>query len=272
MYDAIIIGARCAGSPTGMLLAREGHRVLLVDRSSFPSDIMSTHYIQPPGIALLDKWGLLDAVAASGCPAIEKTTSHIRGVTLDMPPPPGMPTTAYCPRRTILDKVLVDGAVAAGAELREGVSVKELIVEVDRVVGIRGHVRDGGDFEERAAIVVGADGMHSMVARWVNAETYNEQPAFSCGYYSYFSGVEMEGAELYLGEEAGVLAFPTNDDMVCIAVGRPIADFENYRSDIEGNFCFVFFDGSSHELCVTFRFYFKDVLIFFCLVGDGLFE
>ena len=69
-YDAIVIGARCGGAPTAMLLARKGYRVLLVDRATFPSDTVSTHFIHAPGMAALERWGLRDALAASGCPAI----------------------------------------------------------------------------------------------------------------------------------------------------------------------------------------------------------
>ncbi|HXF60055.1 MAG TPA: FAD-dependent monooxygenase, partial [Caldilineaceae bacterium] len=64
MYDAIVVGARCAGSPTAMLLARKGYRVLLLDKAGFPSDTLSTHYIHQPGVACLKRWGLLDKVIA----------------------------------------------------------------------------------------------------------------------------------------------------------------------------------------------------------------
>ncbi len=70
-YDFIVVGARCAGSPTAMLLARKGYRVLVVDRASFPSDTVSTHVIHAPGIAALNRWGLLDEVTATGCPPVE---------------------------------------------------------------------------------------------------------------------------------------------------------------------------------------------------------
>ena len=62
MFDVIVVGARCAGSPTAMLLARRGHRVLLVDRATFPSDTISTHWIWQHGMACLKRWGLLDRV------------------------------------------------------------------------------------------------------------------------------------------------------------------------------------------------------------------
>ena len=70
-YDAVVVGARCAGAPTAMLLAQKGHRVLLVDRAHFPSDTLSTLVIHAPGVAALDRWGLLDEVTATGCPPIE---------------------------------------------------------------------------------------------------------------------------------------------------------------------------------------------------------
>jgi 2-polyprenyl-6-methoxyphenol hydroxylase-like FAD-dependent oxidoreductase len=62
IYDAIVVGARVAGSPTAMLLARKGYDVLLVDRATFPSDTISTHIVHPPGIEALKRWGLLDSL------------------------------------------------------------------------------------------------------------------------------------------------------------------------------------------------------------------
>ncbi len=233
MYDAIVVGARCAGSPTAMLLARKGYNVLLVDKSSFPSDIMSTHYIHPPGVARLERWGLLDSVLATNAPIITKVISHMGEPPVAAPPPPpdAPPMKALCPRRTALDKVLVDAAVEAGAELREGFSVKELTKDGDRVTGIRG---DG--VTEEAKIVIGADGMRSVVAKEVNAEEYNTIPTLSFGYYAYWSGVDLVDAELYLMDGNGVLAFPTNDGMSCIAVGGKVEGFHEFRSDIEGNY------------------------------------
>ena len=71
-YDAIVVGARCAGAPTAMLLARKGYRVLVVDRATFPSDTLSTHMIHAPGVAALTRWGLLDRVIATGCPPVAR--------------------------------------------------------------------------------------------------------------------------------------------------------------------------------------------------------
>src|SRR5512135_1913982 len=118
MYDAIVVGARCAGSPTAMLLARKGYRVLLVDRSGFPSDVLSSHYIHQPGSARLKQWGLLDRVIASGCPPIERQTLDVGPFSIAGTPPAVDGVTAgYAPRRTVLDKILLDAAIESGVEV-----------------------------------------------------------------------------------------------------------------------------------------------------------
>jgi 2-polyprenyl-6-methoxyphenol hydroxylase-like FAD-dependent oxidoreductase len=114
-YDAIIVGARCAGSPTAMLLARKGWRVLVVDRATFPSDTVSTHVVHPMGVAALARWGLLDRLAATGCPAIDTYAFDFGPVTISGRPGTADFPMAYCPRRTVLDKLLVEGAAEAGA-------------------------------------------------------------------------------------------------------------------------------------------------------------
>ena len=174
MYDAIIVGARCAGSPTAMLLARKGYRVLMVDRATFPSDSFRNHGILPPGMRMLQQWGLLDQVVASNAPMVREVMQDMGDFPLHgtLPTVDGL-SGIVAPRRKVLDNILVRAAVAAGAELREGFSVQELLWEGDRVVGIRGHQHGGAPVTEHAPIVIGADGQHSLVARSVGAPTYN---------------------------------------------------------------------------------------------------
>jgi 2-polyprenyl-6-methoxyphenol hydroxylase-like FAD-dependent oxidoreductase len=236
MYDAIIVGARCAGSPTAMLLTRNGYRTLVLDRDEFPSDIMSTHFIQPEGTLALERWGLLDALVASGCPPLTHVTTRLGDLAMVPPREPGMPEATYCPRRTVLDKILVDAARAAGAEVREGCSVQELTFDGDRVTGVKARGRDGATFTEEARVVIGADGMHSFVARAVAAPEYNTREAMNCGYYSYWSGLDSDGAQLCMNGKTALLAFPTHDDMTCVAIMRPITDFHAFRTDIDGQF------------------------------------
>lgn len=240
MYDAIVIGARCAGSPTAMLLARARHRVLLLDKATFPSDKLSTHYIQPAGIEALRRWGLLDRLLATHPPVIRSFTVHMGESVLPTPPQEG---DAYCPRRYLLDKILVDAAVEAGAELREAFTVDELTMEGETVTGISGHTRGGAPVREEARYVIGAEGHHSLVADTVSARKYRERDAMTCAYYSYWSGLEIDGAHVYISDRGGVLAFPTNDGRVCIAAGTQIAKFGEYRADIEGQFMNIV-DGS----------------------------
>lgn len=234
-FDAIVVGARCAGSPTAMLLARSGHKVLLVDKDVFPSDTLSTHMIHPPGIAQLRRWGLLDRLVATGCPAI-------RGYRFDFGPfaISGRPAAtadgtdvAYGPRRTILDKLLVDAAAEAGVEVREAFTVDELLFENGRVSGVRGHARGGGAITERARIVVGADGRHSRVARTVAPEEYHEKAPLQCGYYTYWSGLPAEEFAVYIRPYRGWGVIPTHEGLTLVVLGWPYAEFEANRTDPE---------------------------------------
>jgi 2-polyprenyl-6-methoxyphenol hydroxylase-like FAD-dependent oxidoreductase len=237
MYDAIVVGARCAGSPTAMLLARKGYRVLLVDKATFPSDTMSTHFIRLPGVARLKHWGVLDKVIASHCPPIATFTIDLGPFALVGTPPPVEDITMfYAPQRTVLDKILVDAAVAAGAELREGFLVEEILRDGDRVTGIQGRGPDGRSVKEQARLVIGADGMRSLVARSVQAPTYQAKPALTCAYYSYWSGVPLAGTEVYMRPHRMFITFPTNEKLTCIYVAWPISEFHTVRADIAGNF------------------------------------
>jgi flavin-dependent dehydrogenase len=233
-YDAIIVGARCAGSPTAMLLARRGHRVLLVDRATFPSDTTSTHLIHPPGVASLERWGLLDQVIATGSPPIDTYAFDFGPFTISGAPGTDETPVAYAPRRTVLDKLLVDAASDAGAEVRERFTVESLVVEDGRVVGIRGHSKGGKSVTELARVVIGADGRYSLVADAVDAEEYDEKPRLQVSYYTYWSGLPMNGRfESSIRPGLGFAAWPTNDDLTLLIAGRPIDEFDAVRRDIE---------------------------------------
>jgi flavin-dependent dehydrogenase len=232
MYDAIVIGARCAGSPTAMLLAREGHRVLLVDRAGFPSDTLSTHYIHQTGVARLARWGLLPRIVAAGAPPIRKYTLDVGPFALQGSPPPiGDIADAYSLRRSALDEILVEAAAEAGAEVRQHFPVDALVTERGRVTGIRSR-----GVTEHARIVIGADGLSSLVARSVGAPTYDDNGTLTCAYYTYWSGVEMDAVELYLRPGCVIVAAPTSDEQVVTIVLWPNARFHEIRSDIERHF------------------------------------
>jgi 2-polyprenyl-6-methoxyphenol hydroxylase-like FAD-dependent oxidoreductase len=240
-YDAIVVGARCAGSPTAMLLARKGYKVLEVDRATFPSDTVSTHLVHPPGVAALRRWGLLDRLVATGCPPIDTYAFDFGPFTLAGAPGTDEAPVAYGPRRTVLDKLLVDAASEAGAEVRERFTVEEVVVEDGQVTGVRGHGRGGRTVTERARVVVGADGRHSLVARAVRPERYHEKPQLLCGYYTYWSGLPMHGRfETWIRPDRGFAAWPTHDDLTVVIGGWPFAEFEANKNDVEGNYLKMF--------------------------------
>jgi 2-polyprenyl-6-methoxyphenol hydroxylase-like FAD-dependent oxidoreductase len=238
MYDAIVVGARCAGSPTAMLLARRGYRVLLVDKATFPSDTVSTHVIWPHGAEVMERWGLLDRLASTNCPPIALDMSF------DVGPfalKGGVRTAnggrgGFCPRRTLLDKILLDAAIQSGAEFRDAFTIDQLIEEGGRVAGIRGRSRRGGSVEERAQIVIGADGVHSFVAKAVQAREYDALPPLVTFFYSYFSGTGASDIEQYIGlPNQGAAYFPTNDGLTVVISAWQSHRFSEIRADIESN-------------------------------------
>lgn len=236
-YDVIVVGARCAGSPTAMLLTRKGYRVLLVDKATFPSDTISTHIVHPPGVAALERWGLHERLVATGCPPIHTYVFDFGPFTISGSPGTDEAPVAYAPRRTVLDKLLVDAAAEAGAEVREGFAVTDLVTEGPRVAGIRGRGPGGRSVTERARLVIGADGLHSLVAKAVAARSYHEKPRLLAGYYTYWSGLPMEGCfETYVRPQRGFAAWPTHDGLTLLIVGWPYAELGANRKDIEGNY------------------------------------
>jgi 2-polyprenyl-6-methoxyphenol hydroxylase-like FAD-dependent oxidoreductase len=237
MYDAIVVGARCAGSPTAMLLARKGYRVLLVDRARFPSDVVNGYYIQQHGAARLKRWGLLDTLRASNCPPLRTITFDLGEFSLSGSPPlaDGV-SEGYAPRRTVLDKMLVDAATEAGAELRENFPVQQLLQEGGRVTGIRSYTKGGTVITEMGRIVIGADGVNSVVARTVNAQIYNAQPALTCWYAAHWSGVPINGVAFYLRNRRAIVACFTNDGLTVVLTCWPHDEFGQFRANIEGHY------------------------------------
>ena len=243
MYDVIIVGARVAGSSTAMLLARHGYRVLCVDRATFPSDTVSTHMVSVAGCAQMRRWGVLDAVKATGFPPLENIElaldfpryGHFTLTGFPEPVDEGF-ASIYAPKRIILDDLLVRQAESAGAEIREGFSVNSLVFDGDRVVGVRGHSAGGKEVTEYASVVVGADGMRSLVAEAVQAQEYHFVPPRAFGYYGYWNDVTLRGLEFYTRPGRTVIAFPTHHDQAAVFVERPERDFGWFKRDLDASY------------------------------------
>ena len=238
MYDAIVIGARCAGAVTAMLLARHGHRVLLLERGVIPSDVHRGHFIHRHGPKRLADWGLLERVVATNCPPL---TTHLtdfgdfpligRDIRV------GNVAWGYAPRRRQLDQVLVEAAIEAGVEFRPNFLVENCLWDGDRVKGIRGRDQSqAASCTENALITIGADGRNSTLARTVGAPSYEEVPTLTCWYFSYWSGVPTEGFEWYIRKNRVIFSFLTNDNLFAIFIGWPITEFNSVKTDIEGQF------------------------------------
>lgn len=184
-------------------------------------------------MARLRSWGLLDRLVATGCPPSRRLVFDVGPFALSGTPPPSDGAfEAYAPRRTVLDALLVETAAEAGAEVRTGFSVDELVLEGGAVVGIR-----SGDTVERARVAIGADGRNSFVARAVGAAAYDERPGLACAYYSYWGGVEGGDVELYPREGRMVMGGAlTNDDLRIVIVFWPRDEFSAVRANVEESF------------------------------------
>ena len=226
-HQVVVVGARVAGAATAMLLARAGHDVVLLDRSPFPSDTVSTHGIARGGVVQLSRWGLLDEVHATGAPAVREVLfrlgdgqdvrriKHRAGVD-----------HLVAPRRHALDAVLQDAAVRAGATLRTGVTVTGVRRRADgRVVGVDGRGPGGEPVAVEADIVIGADGVRSRMAGWLGAEVLHSSPSGTGTFYTYVPDVplETEGVayEFHVARDAFAGIFPTNDGVACVWLGAP---------------------------------------------------
>jgi 2-polyprenyl-6-methoxyphenol hydroxylase-like FAD-dependent oxidoreductase len=231
--DAVIVGARCAGAATAMLLARAGARVVLIDKGQYGSDTTSTHALMRAGVVQLQRWGVLPAILAAGTPAVSATTfGYPSGdVTVSIEPKFGV-DALYAPRRTVLDRVLVDAARAAGAEVLFGARVDDLLRgDGGRVDGVVVAV-DGVRRELRADIVIGADGLYSTVARLVDAPVKFEGRHAVATLYSYWTGLPNRGYRWRFGARTGAGVIPTNDGASCVFASVPM---ERFRDEVRGD-------------------------------------
>jgi len=227
-YDVVVVGARCAGAATALLLARSGLSVLAVDKSRHGSDTLSTHALMRGGVFQLHRWDVLKSIRDAGTPPVKRTTFHYgdRSVEIEIKPKDGI-DALYAPRRTVLDALLADAAETAGAEIVRGPRIVDLIRGSDeRVGGVVAELEPGNLVRIGADVVVGADGVRSTVARLVNAPT-NVIGRYATGLaYGYWEGLDLPGYHWHFraGVSAGSIA--TNGGTLVFA-GIPQDRFKN---------------------------------------------
>lgn len=233
-YDAVVVGARVAGAATALLLARGGLSVLLVERDRAGADTLSTLALMRAGVLQLHRWGLLDALRASGAPAI-RTTSFVYGdvdFTLPIKPRDGV-DALYAPRRTVLDRLLAEAAETAGADVVYGPRLSDLTIDDrGRVTGAVLEGRDGSRRSVRAGLVIGADGVRSTVARVLEAPIYRRGEHMGGTVYAFWPGLENRGNRWYYRERVGAGAIPTHDGETCLFAAT---DARRFRGEIQGD-------------------------------------
>ncbi|ESY07306.1 FAD-binding monooxygenase [Mesorhizobium sp. LNJC399B00] len=235
-YDAIIVGARCAGASTAMLLARAGMRVLAVDRRAYGSDTLSTHALMRPAVLQLSRWGLLKRLLDAGTPLITATAFHYgdQEITIPLRASPQLPGL-IAPRRTLLDRTLVDAAREAGAEVLHDTVVGDLVSGADaRVRGVKMLTSDGTHLTVTADIVIGADGIGSLVAKRCGAQTLRRGQVSAAHLYAYVPIEPESSYRWYFREGVSGSFIPTNDGLACIVASVPTEHFdERFRGSHE---------------------------------------
>ncbi|SFJ70024.1 NAD(P)/FAD-dependent oxidoreductase [Thermoflavimicrobium dichotomicum] len=229
-YDVIIVGARVAGSSLAILLSKMGKRVLLIDRDRFPSDTLSTHHIGH--VKYLRELGVLADVEALGLRRLTRWRTYIGDCILEGP----HVHYALVPRRIHLDQILLDHALRYKTlHFAVQMSVVQLIEDNGVVVGVIMQDRNGKQIEARARIVVGADGKYSKIAKWVEAETYNEVPAVRSVYYAYFKGVTPlaePATEIFLQDDRMGFIFPMQENLDCLVLEIHQDEFDTFRKNL----------------------------------------
>ena len=229
-YAAVVVGGRVAGAASALLLARGGLRVAVVERVRPGSDTVSTHAFMRAGVLQLTRWGLLDAIQMAGTPAVRRTVFHHAGlepVTVTIRPRGGV-EALYAPRRTVLDRILLDAALEAGAELVTG-AVSEVVHDDGRVAGVRlvGPGRSGRTV--RARQTIGADGIGSVVARQVGSPVLRQGRHASALLYRYYDALPTQGYEWFYAPGTGAGLIPTNDGQTCVFVSTAPARMRALR-------------------------------------------
>ncbi|MEO6064332.1 MAG: FAD-dependent monooxygenase [Lysobacterales bacterium] len=249
------MSAHVARVPTAFLLARAGARVLLIDRQAYGSDTMSTHALMRAGVLQLHRWGLLGAVMAEATPEVRSTTFHYGSESLHIKIKPEHDVEYLCaPRRTVLDRVLVDAARRAGAEVRHGVVLSDLQADSSgRVVGARLRDPSGQESGVRCDMLIGADGRQSTVARLVDAGILMEGRTSSACVYGYYENLDRDGFHWHFATDAAASIIPTNHAQHCVVASVPDTAFgTTFRGNVEPGF-FHILGANSPELQADVR-------------------
>jgi flavin-dependent dehydrogenase len=235
-YDVIVVGARPAGAGTALLLARQGARVLMIDRGRYGADTLSTHALMRGGVLQLARWGVLPDIVAAGTPPVTKARFIYGDEPLEVAVKPKDGVNAlYAPRRTILDRVLVDAAIAAGVEVAYGTTLVDLLRQADgRVCGV---VTAGEAGAVHAGLVIGADGIHSPVARLTGAAITSRGQWAAANVFGYWPDLEVDGYDWYYRPGSSAGAIPTNGGLTCVFASAPAARFgELFKRDVAGGY------------------------------------
>jgi len=235
-YDVIVVGARIAGSIVSSFLGQRRYRVLLLDRARFPSDTLSTHFFRYPTFNVFERMGILDNVYVIA-PKLVNSFNDVDGHVFTEPVEgPDGPSHYLCVRRITLDDILIKRVrQERTVSLHENAQVDDILVEHGTVGGVR-WMEEGKKYSASAKLIVGADGVNSLVAKKVQPKVEKSEPVQRAMYYAYYKNFQPQAgpaAEFHYRGNRLVYVFPTDAELTLIAASVPIKDFARFKQNPE---------------------------------------
>jgi flavin-dependent dehydrogenase len=233
----IIVGARCAGASLATLLARAGMKVAVIEQAKFPKMTLSSHLIEADALMFLQQLGVIEAVRDTGVRFMKQIDMRLNDLRLVRSWPlrfDDLGGSAFL-RRHLLDSILADAAVQAGADVRMSTKVVEVLWEGGRASGVRVQ-HEGTESTLHAPLIVGADGRSSTVGYMCGSRKYNVVQNHRSYYFTFFEGAQAASSDTFVYHRWGdrmVWAGPADSGLYLVGVSPEVHEREYFRSNAE---------------------------------------
>lgn len=236
-FDAIIVGARCAGASLATVLARAGLQVAVIEQATFPKMTLSSHLMEADGLDFLRRLGVLEAVRQTGVRFMKQIDMRLNELRLVTNWPlrfDDIGGAAFL-RRHLLDSILADAAAAAGADVRMSTKVVEVLWDRGRAAGVRIQ-HEGSESRLYAPLIVGADGRNSTIGYMCASRRYNVVQNQRSYYFTFFEGADPASDDTFVYHRWGdrmVWAGPADTGLYLVGVSPEVHERDYFLSNAE---------------------------------------